>query len=404
MRRARLFILVALAIVCSDVTGRCAYALTDALQAATSSDPNASGVLIGYFGPASASHRQAGDMWCAASLAIEQANATGGYKGRPFRLIAAWSENPWGTGVADVARMAYVHKVWAIVGGIDGPSTHLAEQVVAKARLVLVNPAATDKSVNQASVSWMFSCVPQDDVQAAALAPAIAIRIEGKPFVMVSTVDHDSHLFVVELLEALKDHGLAPAYHFELEAGQPPFPNVLEKLLNIDPKAVVLIADAYNSSKMLRGLRAGGYQGIVFGGPWMGRRAFVEQAGSAGGVIFPYLCITSDASRRFEREFAKRFGRQPDYLAAYTYDATTMTITAIRQGGLDRTRIRDALKELSPWQGVSGEIRWDAVGANSRPVSLATIMDGRVRPIVGANNHSPSPGNKSARQSSNQGE
>jgi branched-chain amino acid transport system substrate-binding protein len=358
-------------------------ALAGTVQAAAPGSADVTEVLIGYFGPASASHPVAGDMWCAASLAVEQANAAGGYGGIPFRLVPGWSENPWGTGVSDVARMAYVHKVWAVIGGIDGPSTHLAEQVVAKARLTLVNPAATDKSVNQASVPWMFSCVPQDHVQAAVLAPAIASNVQAKPFVMVSTVDHDSHLFVVELLKALKDRGLAPAFHFELEARQPPFPSVLEKLLGINPQAVVLIADARNSARMLSTLRAGGYQGAVFGGPWMGSRAFIEQAGNGGdGIICPFLCATSAAPRKFEQDFAERFGRQPDYLAAHTYDATTMTIAAIRRGGLDRTRIRDALKDISPWQGVSGEIRWDTTGANARPVSLGIVRGGRVYPLV----------------------
>jgi hypothetical protein len=41
----------------------------------------------------------------------------------------------------------YEDKVWAIIGGIDGATTHLAEQVAAKAQLTLVNPVATDRSI-----------------------------------------------------------------------------------------------------------------------------------------------------------------------------------------------------------------------------------------------------------------
>ncbi|MGB2861694.1 MAG: hypothetical protein WBC05_00080, partial [Sedimentisphaerales bacterium] len=99
-------------------------------------------VLIGYFGPSTPSDPRGGDMWSAACLAVEQANRAGGYNGLPFRLVAGWSDNPWGSGVTEVTRMAYVHKVWAVIGGIDGPSTHLAEQVVAKARLALLSSAS----------------------------------------------------------------------------------------------------------------------------------------------------------------------------------------------------------------------------------------------------------------------
>jgi ABC-type branched-subunit amino acid transport system substrate-binding protein len=118
-------------------------------------------------------------MWRAACLAIDQANQTGGYRGAPFRLVAGWAENPWGSGVTQITRMVYVHNVWAIIGGIDGPSTHLAEQVAAKARLTLLSPVCTDRTANLANVPWMFSCLPQDHLQAPVLAEAIAQTVNG---------------------------------------------------------------------------------------------------------------------------------------------------------------------------------------------------------------------------------
>ncbi|MHC5142767.1 MAG: hypothetical protein ACYSOY_04120, partial [Planctomycetota bacterium] len=79
-------------------------------------------VLIGYFGPNDPNHPEGGDMWSAANMAIDQANQKGGYHGINFRLVSAWSDNPWGSGASEVVRMAYVHNVWGIIGGIDGPS------------------------------------------------------------------------------------------------------------------------------------------------------------------------------------------------------------------------------------------------------------------------------------------
>ena len=94
------------------------------------------------------------------TMAIEEANAEGGYKETPFRLKPGWSENPWASGVSSVVRMAYLERVWAIIGSIDGSTTHLAEQVVAKARVTQIDPASTDRSVNMANVPWVFSCLP----------------------------------------------------------------------------------------------------------------------------------------------------------------------------------------------------------------------------------------------------
>jgi branched-chain amino acid transport system substrate-binding protein len=336
-------------------------------------------VLIGYFGPNEPSDPRAGDMWNAACLAIEQANRAGGYKDMPFRLVAGWSDNPWGTGVTEVTRMAYVHNVWTIIGGIDGPSTHLAEQVVAKARLTLLSPACTDKTVNLANVPWMFSCLPADHLQAPVLARAIASEVGEKSFILVSAVDHDSHLFTVELTKAFTRYKLTPSYRYEFKLEQKNIDELVEKIVHAKTHSLVVIAAATDSAQIVSAVRQKGFHGHIFGGPSMGQRSFIEQSGDAAdGVTFPLLYRHSKESSSFEKEFTARFGNQPDYLAAHTYDAVNLLIAAIHKAGLNRALIRDAVSELSPWNGVTGTIKWDPLGSNIRDVHLGTVRGGHV--------------------------
>jgi len=339
-------------------------------------------VAIGYFGPSSPLHPDGGDIWNAACLAIEEANQAGGYKGLPFRLVAGWAENPWGSGVTQVTRMVYVHNVWAIIGGIDGPSTHLAEQVVAKARLTLLSPVSTDRTANCANVPWMFSCLPQDHLQAPILAEAIATEARAKPFVLVSAVDHDSHLFTVELARHFAEHHLTPVYHYEFDRRKGNVTELAEQIADTRADVLVLVGGVQPSADIVRALREKGFAGPVFAGPCMGRRSFVEEAGKAAeGVVFPLLYAGSAKSKSFEEKFTVRFGKQPDYLAAHTYDAVNLLVAAIQKAGLNRVRICDALREISPWQGVTGIIQWDSLGSNSRPVALGTIRSGCVLPV-----------------------
>jgi ABC-type branched-subunit amino acid transport system substrate-binding protein len=336
-------------------------------------------VLIGYFGPSTPSDPRGGDMWSAACLAVEQANRAGGYNGLPFRLVAGWSDNPWGSGVTEVTRMAYVHKVWAIIGGIDGPSTHLAEQVVAKACLTLLSSASTDKTVNLANVPWMFSCLPGDHLLAPVLAQAIASEVGNKSFLIVSAVDHDSHLFTVELNRFLLKHKLTPSYHFEFKHGQKNIDGLVEKIVHTKAHTLVVIAAAPQSAQIISAVRQKGFKGFIFGGPCMGKRRFLEQAANAAeGTVFPLLYTKSKESKSFDERFTARFGKRPDYLAAHTYDAVNLLIAAIRKAGLNRARIRDAICGLSPRNGVTGTIKWDPLGSNNRAVRLGTIRNGRV--------------------------
>jgi len=337
-------------------------------------------VRIGYFGPSDLAHPKGGDIWRAVSLAIEEANAEGGYRGLPFRVIPVWSENPWGTGVSKVARLAYYDKVWAMIGGIDGPSTHLAEQVVAKARLTLINPASTDKTVNLAGVPWMFSALPGDHLAAPVIGEALLARREA--FVILAATDHDPHMFLVELRKFLATRGTGPIFEYEFKSRTQDFSELAERVARARAGAVVLLAGPIDSGRLLATLRDKGFTGQVLGGPWMGRRAFLAAAGSTSeGVLIPLLDDPATGFQSFAAKFQSRFDVFPDFATAQAYDATRLLITAIRKAGLNRARIRDAVQELSPWHGVSGTIVWDPVGQNMRKVRLGRIQRGRLLPL-----------------------
>jgi branched-chain amino acid transport system substrate-binding protein len=327
-------------------------------------------VLIGYYGPADPAHPEGGMPWQGASLAVEEANAEGGYKGKPFRLDASWSENPWRAGAAHVTRMTFVDRVWAVVGSIEGAGTHLAEQVVAKALLPLVNPVATDRSIHMAGVPWMFSIVQGDDLHSAVLSRALA----GRSLVILESTDHDSRALLSYLKPALARENARIKFQFEFEPGRPDLSELIRNAVKAAPDAVAVIAGIPDSARLVKQLRAAGFTGTIAGGPLFGRAAFAAQAGAAAeGALFPWV---GDATPAFRGKFAARFGRQPDYSAACTYDAVRVVVAAIRKAGLNRARIRDAIAAQPPYDGAGGRIEWDEYGQNRRAPVLAAIRSG----------------------------
>jgi len=331
-------------------------------------------VRIGYFGPSDPSHPLGGDMWLAASIAIDRANREGGYRGIPFRLVPTWSDSPWGTGVAELVRAVYIEQVWAIIGSIDGAATHLAEQVVAKARLTLISPASTDKTVNLANVAWMFSCLPTDVALARALAPQIIERVEHRPFIVLSATDHDSHHAASELTSQLARDGLTPLHLMEFEPGLEDYSLILERVTTSGVETVVVIAGPQDSARAVAALRRTEPALAIFGSRSMSRRAFLEAAGSdADGAVYSSPCDPVVLDGPFATEFTALTGSRPDCTTAQTYDATRLTIEAIRTAGLNRARIRDAVQALSPWQGAAGAIEWNSLGQNEREVGTTTV-------------------------------
>jgi branched-chain amino acid transport system substrate-binding protein len=337
-------------------------------------------VRIGYFGPDDPGHPVGGTLWMGAKLAIEEANAAGGYRGLPFRLVQGWDENPWSGGAASVVRMVYEDEVWALIGGIDGTSTHLAEQIVAKGRLALVDPASTDRSVNSANVPWLFSAMPADSALMVALGDTLLASPSRASFILTSATDHDSRIMAQEFLSFVQRKHSPPQRHLEFRRGSHRIPELAAQLAASEVGAVVMLAGASDSAALVRALRAAGAESILFGGPALGRRTFLDRAGSAAeGARLPLTVSASDLAQAFGERFEARWHAAPDYAASHAYDSTQLLVAAVRRAGLDREGIRSALAELSPWQGVTGAIRWDEIGRNARRAQLGIIHEGRVQ-------------------------
>ena len=155
--------------------------------------------------------------------------------------------------------------------------------------------------------------------------------------------------------------------------------DIVNRLISNRVPAAVVVAGPFETARLVARLRTAGYTGSIFGGPSMGRRRFFETAGAAGeNVLFPLT--GNELCESFSARFQKRYGRTSDYASAHTYDAVRLITDAVRRGGLNRARIRDALVELSPWSGRSGMVRWDPLGQNDRAAGLGTIKEGRVVP------------------------
>jgi ABC-type branched-subunit amino acid transport system substrate-binding protein len=107
-------------------------------------------VRIGLFGPLkrTGAVSQGLSMRRGAKLAIAEANAAGGHRGKPFELVFRSDDQIWGS-AREVTGLVYEDRVWAVMGSIGSESTHIAEQIITKAHVVLIGPASTDPSLTQ---------------------------------------------------------------------------------------------------------------------------------------------------------------------------------------------------------------------------------------------------------------
>ena len=331
---------------------------------------------IGYFGPSDPAHFEGGSIWQGTVLATEQANAAGGWHGVPFVLVSVWSENPWTAGASRLIAMLYSERAPVLIAGIDGPTAHLAEQVSTKVLIPIVNPAASDRSIQTADVPWMFTCVPGDHLQATVLSHAMAHA--GGSFALLTATDHDSRSFVGHLTTAFAESGISPKFHVEFESGTGDVADLNRRVVDLGVHALVLVAGPRDTARVLRIVRGGGFAGPIYAGPAVSRAATLTAAdGAAEGVFFPLLVEDVAETASFRVAFRTRFGREPDWAAEDAWDTANIVVAAIRKAGMNRARIRDAIQGLSPWHGATGTIHWDERGQNDRRVRLGVVRNGQ---------------------------
>jgi ABC-type branched-subunit amino acid transport system substrate-binding protein len=152
--------------------------------------------------------------------------------------------------------------------------------------------------------------------------------------------------------------------HLEWPGGTEDPARIARELVAAAPDTIVVVAAARESAALIKAIREAGFAGILLSDPSIAR---ADPDPRLNGVLYPAL---GDIPTAFQTKFLTRYGRSPDYTAAHAYDSANIVITAIRQAGLNRPRIRDAVQAISPVRGVTGMIEWDAQGQNNRALSL----------------------------------
>jgi branched-chain amino acid transport system substrate-binding protein len=291
--------------------------------------------------------------------------------------------------------MVFVDQPVALLGSVDSPSTHLAEQIAAKANLPLVSPVTTDPSVTLAGVSWMFCCAPSDDAIARVLVDDILAGPSGKseirnpkseisrPLALLAGTDHESRMTARAVLRELNRRHRPPDFRFDV----PPGPGTLDThwtaLAAAAPSAVLIIAGPDDAARLLRAARTrlpASRPCQFYGTHVMARTRFRELAGDAAkGVRFPVLAAPDPrhpATAQFMRRFTAQRQHLPDDTAVLTYDATCLLLEAIRKAGPSRAAVRETLAHSGPWHGLGGIIQFDGTGQNTRTnVTMAALHE-----------------------------
>ena len=298
-----------------------------------------------------------------ARLAIEEANAKGGYlkRGIPFELVVHNDNGLWGASGNEIVDMAYKEKVWAILGSIDGANSHIAIRVALKAELLMLNSGDTDPTFIETNIPWVARCISDDRQQGYLLIDYLYRKLGLTRVGVIRASNRYGRFGVREILDGSRRLRKPIILEMAYKVGGKDFTLQLDRLKQANVEAVVHWGDAVDGARILNQMRALGMKHPYYACDRCVSDEFVEIAGEhAEGVIctFPWDPTRKDEKyQAFCKTFEERFEERPETYAAHGYDGMNMLIWAVQVAGLNRAKIRDVLAYRSkPFKGVTGDI------------------------------------------------
>jgi len=334
-----------------------------------------------------------------ANMAIDEANAGGGYGGKPFRLIthndydnwqnsttatAGPSKDPaiWGAASNDAVRMIYDDKVWAMFGSISSESTHIALRLTLKGETPLVNSASTDPTIPETIIPWYFTVLQDDRVQGYTLARHIYTELGLKRVALLRVNDRYGRFGVIKFRDASRRLGHPVVIEQKFMRGDTDFRRQLRVIEDSRADAIVLWTDIGPAAMILQQMQELGMKQRVFGSHRTIGDDLVKLAGQAAEnfeAVYPYDPTRTDLRwLDFQGRYEARYHEKPDHFAALAYDQMRILLDAICRAGLNKGRIRDALTGLTSFKGVTGDMIFDPNCKNIAPLYLAHVHDGQI--------------------------
>jgi branched-chain amino acid transport system substrate-binding protein len=362
---------------------------------------NLSEVRIGFCGPIEHNPDSLFGlrMLHGAQLAIEEANARGGYGGKPFRLMLHndydnWQANAvygddrptdpqiWGSSSDEAVKMIYDDEDWAIFGSISSESTHIILRVALKAEIPIVNSASTDPTIPETYIPWYFTDLQDDRVQSYVVARHIYSDLGLKRVAILRVNNRYGRFGIAKFRDASRRLGHPPVIEQKFLPGDQDFSRQLQVIQDSRADAVVLWADEIPAARILKQMRALGMKQRVFGSYRTLGPEFLSEAGPAAEgfeAVFPY--DPSSNNQRwldFNRRFEARFHETPEQFASLAYDAMNVLLDSICKAGLNRARIHDALANIEEYDGVTGHMIIDPNQKNVAPMFFGTVHNGEI--------------------------
>lgn len=315
----------------------------------------------------------------ATQLAIEDINEDGGINGKPFDVKFRDLQNDASVSVSEFRKFIDVDNVPAVMIGSSVallPTCPIAEEE----QVVILNDGASTPEMRDACGEYLISNIPDSSTEMQTLAAYL--YDQGHRTAATFNINNDVNLGQkTAFVDAWNDLGGQIVAEETAEVGTQNFRSQITSLRAAEPEVTLVATEAQDTARFFKQASDLNFTSQFAAQSNAVSQEVIDQAAAAvEGTIFAQVIFdpsTNERGSEFEDRYTKRFDESPALLySALAYDGTLMLAEAIEQAGYSGPAIKDYLRGLDQWEGVSGAVTFSEPGFAERPVMFRTVENG----------------------------
>jgi branched-chain amino acid transport system substrate-binding protein len=342
-------------------------------------------IRIGFTPPITGGSAAEGALQIKAlKLALKDINEAGGVNGKQINLIYVDNQSTNPGALAALQRAVEQEKVLALVGVVKSTQI-LAMSDAVKNYAIPTMIGGTNATLTRQGNPWLFRVRPDDSVAAAAMVKYVK---EDTTLTKIGIL-HDADAFGTggaDLVEkGAKELGLTVVRRDKYTTGTRDYTAQLLALKNAGAEIMILYGtNPEDVAVIMRQYRQLGAPFKYLGSPSSGNKDALNLAKELAVGLLAVNDFTPGTPeiQKYADAYKKEFGEVYDAANAWSHDGLNILVNAIRKGGEDRAKIREAILATQGYRGVLGTFNFTPNGDGLSAVSICEIQPGNQFKLV----------------------
>lgn len=312
-------------------------------------------------------------------LAVKKINASGGVLGKRIAVKVEDSEGASAPALNAARKLVSVDKVPVVIGEYSSGNTIPVGEYLQRQKVVHINPGSSSPDIAEIG-DYSFSTIGLDTIAGRFTGERLAAAGYKTAAFLAPNNAYGSG--VLEYTKkAFEDAGGKVVEEVLYTEGRSDYRQELQRIKQANADVVIYSAYGTEAATINKQAFELGMDAKKFFAIYLtmctadaDEQAVEGQQGMDVNYIGPG---GEDYQQAYQEEYGEGFRTS---FSGYTYDAVMMVAQAINEAGsADPDKIRDALAEMTSFEGVTGTIAFDEDGQRKdQPYLLAVMKDGKV--------------------------